>query len=151
MTDAKVDPQALAERLEQWVRGLEAEVTIGDEQFLAEVVAALRQRPQEERRACFRCSEIAGVVNDPARHVTHGLHELCPQAPEERPDLIALERLRRYVAPDGGCRECSLEAAWSDAEKPALCDECQLITSVFLPALDRVLSALRAQPASKEK
>jgi hypothetical protein len=34
---------------------------------------------EETRIACLRCSEVAGVVNDPMRHISHAVGEMCPR------------------------------------------------------------------------
>ena len=47
--------------------------------YLREVVAG-RPPLTTYQWACLACSEAAGVVNDPARHVLHAFNETCPRA-----------------------------------------------------------------------
>lgn len=41
---------------------------------------AAQQEAAPRRWVCLRCSEAAGVADDPARHISHAEGEACPRA-----------------------------------------------------------------------
>ncbi len=124
----KTDPAALAERLEQLYKRCELFPERTGEGNIA--LLELRNLTPEVAAALRQRPQEERPYQKIGESM--GLSENLIVAPEERPDLIALAQLAKFNR--------SLKFNMPDGRSVAVG-----------PLLDRVLSALRAQPASKEQ
>jgi hypothetical protein len=75
---------------------------------LEALLATPAPEPQE-KYACLRCSEAAGVANDPVKAITHPLGQRCPADPQESKIILpAIPGHRHTIDANGnltcGCR-----------------------------------------------
>lgn len=124
---------------------------------IAKAETALAASSTPPRYACLPCSQAAGVVNDPMRHVTHPIGELCPASSTPPSDLpargVLVEQLRRaHKALDeadrlmASCLTATLAVEdwrkWRRGHQQALADDTPALSQTKDPTLEQQMSAL---------